>query len=45
VAAGGVDRLQPLFCCFVGLGMDDVVWNHAAFSKDRARLVKKSMGG
>ena len=27
-----------LFRWFVGLGMDDVVWNHAVFSKNRDRL-------
>ena len=28
-----------LFRWFVGLGMDDVVWNHAVFSKNRDRLL------
>ncbi len=28
-----------LFRWFVGLGMDDVVWNHAVFSKNRNRLL------
>jgi transposase len=28
-----------LFRCFVGLGMDDAVWNHAVFSKNRERLL------
>ena len=28
-----------LFRCFVGLGMDDSVWNHAVFSKNRYRLL------
>src|SRR6202011_3904578 len=28
-----------LFRSFVGLGMDDVVWNHAVFSKNRDRLL------
>ncbi len=27
-----------LFRWFVGLGMDDAVWNHAVFSKNRDRL-------
>jgi transposase len=28
-----------LFRRFVGLGMDDAVWNHAVFSKNRDRLL------
>jgi len=28
-----------LFRWFVGLGMDDTMWNHAVFSKNRARLL------
>ena len=28
-----------LFRLFVGLGMDDAVWNHAVFSKNRDRLL------
>ena len=28
-----------LFGWFVGLGMDDAVWNHAVFSKNRDRLL------
>src|SRR5271156_3691592 len=28
-----------LFRWFVGLGMDDAVWNHAVFSKNRERLL------
>jgi hypothetical protein len=28
-----------LFRWFVGLGMDDAVWNHAVFSKNRDRLL------
>jgi transposase len=28
-----------LFRWFVGLGMDDAVWNHAVFSKNRGRLL------
>jgi len=30
---------NPLFRWFVGLGMDDAVWNHAVFSKNRDRLL------
>jgi hypothetical protein len=28
---------NPLFRWFVGLSMDDAVWNHAVFSKNRDR--------
>jgi transposase len=28
-----------LFRWFVGLGMDDAMWNHAVFSKNRDRLL------
>jgi transposase len=28
-----------LFCRFVGLGIDDEVWNHSVFSKNRDRLL------
>ena len=28
-----------LFRWFVGLGIDDAVWNHAVFSKNRGRLL------
>jgi transposase len=28
-----------LFRWFVGLGMDDAVWNHAVFSNNRDRLL------
>ena len=28
-----------LFCWFVGLGIDDWVWNHSTFSKNRDRLM------
>jgi hypothetical protein len=28
-----------LLCWFVGLGMDDAMWNHAVFSKNRDRLL------
>src|ERR1700738_1381924 len=29
-----------LFRWFVGMGMDEVVWNHAVFSKNRDRLLE-----
>jgi hypothetical protein len=32
-----------LFRWFVGLGMDDAVWNHAVFSKDRDRLLNSEV--
>jgi transposase len=32
-----------LFRWFVGLGMDDAVWNHAAFSKKRDRLLTSAV--
>jgi transposase len=32
-----------LFRWFVGLGMDDGVWNHAAFSKNRDRLLNSEV--
>jgi transposase len=32
-----------LFRWFVGLGMDDAVWNHAVFSKNRDRLLNSAM--
>src|SRR6201987_1826734 len=32
-----------LFRWFVGLGMDDVVWNHAVFSKNRDRLLTSAV--
>jgi transposase len=32
-----------LFRWFVGLGMDDVMWNHAVFSKNRERLLNSEM--
>ncbi len=32
-----------LFRWFVGLGMDDAVWNHAVFSKNRARLLNSEV--
>jgi transposase len=33
----------PLFRWFVGLGMDDAVWNHAVFSKNRDRLLNSEV--
>jgi transposase len=32
-----------LFRWFVGLGMDDAMWNHAVFSKNRDRLLTSEM--
>ncbi len=32
-----------LFRWFVGLGMDDGVWNHAVFSKNRDRLLTSAL--
>jgi transposase len=32
-----------LFRWFVGLGMDDAVWNHAVFSKNRERLLNSEV--
>src|SRR5215469_8192475 len=32
-----------LFRWFVGLGMDDAVWNHAVFSKNRDRLLNSDV--
>jgi transposase len=32
-----------LFRWFVGLGMDDAVWNHAVFSKNRERLLNQEV--
>jgi transposase len=32
-----------LFRWFVGLGMDDAVWNHAVFSKNRYRLLNSTV--
>ena len=32
-----------LFRWFVGLGMDDAVWNHAVFSKNRDRLLSSDL--
>jgi transposase len=37
-----MERLEfdLLFCWFVGLGIDDVVWDHSTFSKNRDRLLE-----
>src|SRR6202790_2512228 len=32
-----------LFRWFVGMDMDEVVWNHAVFSKNRERLLNEEM--
>ncbi len=32
-----------LFLWFVGMGMDEVVWNHAVFSKNRERLLNEEV--
>src|SRR5271170_2143998 len=32
-----------LFRWFVGLGMDDAVWNHAVFSKNRERVLNQEV--
>lgn len=32
-----------MFLWFVGLGMDDRVWNHSVFSKNRDRLMSGSI--
>lgn len=29
-----------LFCWFVGIGVDDAVWDHSVFSKNRDRLLE-----
>ena len=34
-----------LFRWFVGMGMDEVVWNHAVFSKNRETVVERRGGG
>src|SRR6266446_1432986 len=38
-----IEQLQynPLFRWFVGMEMDEAVWNHAVFSKNRERLLKR----
>ena len=37
-----MERLQfdLLYCWFVGLGIDDAVWDHSVFSKNRDRLLE-----
>lgn len=32
-----------LYRCFVGLGMDEAVWNHATFSANRDRLITETI--
>ena len=32
-------KFDMLFCWFVGLGLDDLVWDHSTFSKNRDRLL------
>jgi transposase len=31
------------FRCFVGMEMDEAVWNHAVYSKNRERLLKEEI--
>ena len=42
-----VEQLQYnlLFRWFVGMGMDEEVWNHAVFSKNRERLLNDEVAG
>src|SRR5450432_4874117 len=42
-----IEQLQYnlLFRWFVGLEMDDAVWNHAVFSKNRERLLNEEIAG
>jgi transposase len=36
-----MERLEfDLFCWFVGIGVDDAVWDHSTFSKNRDRLLE-----
>jgi transposase len=35
--------MSLLFRWFVGLGMDDAVWHHAVFSKNRDRLLSSAV--
>ena len=35
-----MERLDLLFRWFVGIGVDDVAWNHSVFSKNRDRLLE-----
>ena len=39
VAGAFLDPFGRLFRWFVGLGMDDAVWNHAVFSKNCDQLL------
>jgi len=34
---------NPLSRCFVGLSLDDKVWDHSTFSKNRDRLIAHDM--
>lgn len=44
-AAAGVEQIDYnlFFRWFVGLGMDDALWNHAVFSKHRDRLLNSDV--
>jgi hypothetical protein len=33
-------EFDPLFRCFVGIGVDDAAWDHSTFSKNRERLLE-----
>lgn len=35
-----MERYNLLFCWFVGLSIDDAVWDHSVFSKNRDRLLE-----
>jgi hypothetical protein len=39
----GTTALQPAVPVFVGLEIDDAVWNHAVFSKNRDRLLNQEL--
>ena len=41
-----VEQIQYnlLFRCFVGLAIEDAVWNHSVFSKNRDRLIEHDAG-
>jgi hypothetical protein len=34
-----------MFCWFVELGIDDEVWDHSVFSKNRDRLLEAEIAG
>jgi hypothetical protein len=40
----GADRIRPLFRWFVGIGIDDPVWDHSSFTKNRDRLLEGARG-